>query len=151
MDAEIKLTAEESQLIADILYTFMAKEALQGISSIETLIDHTISEIKSEVSKEVPMETIKDLAQQIAIPIDGFTMDSRLFAIELETQERTQIRDQLVITLSSKKNLKKKTGVKKADLKKELGNPKDTDFNEIATLMCNINKDGYCKLKNAFK
>ena len=86
----------------------MGRDALQGIESIEALINHTISELKTEISKTLPMETVKDLARQIASPMDGFTLDSRLFAIELETAERTEIRNGILRVLSSKKYMSKK-------------------------------------------
>ena len=83
------LTVEDSQLIADILYTFMVKEAPQGIASLQSLIDRTLAELQREVKKNLTFENIKVLAEQIAVPVKGFKLDQRLFAIDMETPEQT--------------------------------------------------------------
>ena len=46
VEEEEPLSKQEKQLIADILYTFMNRDALEGIASIDALIKHTITELK---------------------------------------------------------------------------------------------------------
>ena len=65
----------------------MVKDAPQGISSIDLLINKTFDEIQREVGKNLTFETIRVLAEQIAVPIKGFKQDQRLFAVEMETEE----------------------------------------------------------------
>ena len=98
------------------------------------------------------METIKELAMQIAIPVEGFTLDSRLFAVELETPKLTKMRNKLLRVMSNKKAMKSKQGLSKADLVKALGcSEDDRNFNDIASKMCVASKEGHMKLKPAFE
>lgn len=95
------LSDDQQQLAADIMYTFMVKDAPQGVSSSSALIKQLCPLLEQDlkVSLYGHEKTMEEIAKQIVVPIQGVKFPNgrnRLFAIELESPELTQVRNAMV-------------------------------------------------------
>ena len=103
------LDEQRQQHAADIIYTYMVKDAPQGVQSVEKLINNLLPELESELKTSLVSHkaTLCQLASQIAVPLPNVP-GSRLFAVELESQEHTTLRNQLAgLLLTSAKGVQK--------------------------------------------
>ena len=98
-DSELlEFTDAEQQLIADIIFTFVVQKTPQGIVDAESVMKYCLPDIMKDVPtlEEKHHELIYDLIRQIAVPIDGYDRDDRLFPVELENQTTTDLRNKIV-------------------------------------------------------
>lgn len=88
---------ENQQMMADIIFTFLVREAPQGIKDIDAVVRNCRPDIIKSIPNAPKDALIEDLARRLATPIEGYTRDQRLFAVELQDEVTTQLRDQIVL------------------------------------------------------
>lgn len=117
-DKDLYLTAAEKQKLADIIYTYMAKTARHGVASHEVLVRNIRNTIltnfkeggmnwqpfKDEHNNAEIAESLRGIIDQVVYSSDRF---DRLLPVSMETDEKTQIHEQLLEAFSRKKNIKK--------------------------------------------
>ena len=87
------------------------------------------------------------LAEQVAIKIDGYEVDERLFPIELDNEENTQIRNSLLKAIdqhSDKKGVTKYSKILEQvnlDSNSESTTIKNELLNDILKEMCDLQQD----------
>ena len=112
------LTAGEKQKLADIIFTYMVTQAQHGVASHEVLVRNIRARIVTTF-KECDMNwqpfeeqhndaeiaaSLRGIIDQVVRTYDGL---DRLFPVSMETEEKTQIHEQLIQAFSRKKNIKK--------------------------------------------
>lgn len=113
----IKLTALQQQTTANIIFSHLVKEAPMGVQDYSTLVNLVRDKLNHELGTDIDqhMELVNFLINQIAVQIPG--CDERLFAVEVEEKDQTELRNQLAVILISAGE----KGISKAEVMKKLG------------------------------
>ena len=121
----------------------MVRRAVQGIKDVDTLIERVREDLNREFQdKKIrfdgddfggQIDTLRELAVQLAVRVEGYSLDQRLFAIELESEERTKVRNGVLRAFGSAGD--RKRAVEKSKIEDEVFKNLDGDSQANSQLL----------------
>lgn len=150
---ELNLTEKEKQKLADIIFTYMVKDAQHGVASHEVLVKNIRTKIltnfkecgmnwqpfEDENNNKEISASLRGIIDQVVKTCDGF---DRLFPVEMETEDKSLMHQEIIEAFSKKKNIKKEelkqTVLRSIDQGDNSENEKDLDsvYEEMVGRMC---------------